>query len=101
MALAAMTAIKGVRIPAQERPHRPGEGPLSGADEEMEMVRQERPGIDVPGLSGRPSGYALEPVLAILRVVKDPLAVHSPGHDMVQNPGRIETGASWHASFLA
>ena len=57
------------------------------------MVRQERSGIDAPSLSGRSSGYALEPVLAILRVVKDPLAVHSPGHDMVQNlPGASRRG---------
>jgi hypothetical protein len=44
-----MAAIEGPRVAGEERAHTVGEGPGARPDEEMEMIRQERPSLDGPG----------------------------------------------------
>ena len=46
MAAAAVAAIEGGSVAGQEGAHTAGQGALSGVDQEMQVIGQERPGIE-------------------------------------------------------
>jgi hypothetical protein len=48
---ALVAPVERTRITRQQRPHRAGQRALGGPNEEVEMVRQERPGIEDPRLA--------------------------------------------------
>jgi len=93
MAVALVAPIEGPGVAGQERPHGPREGALAGANEQVEVIGQEGPGVDrqCPRL-----GQGRQAVEEVSAISEDGPALDPAHHDMVQDPRRIEAWSPRH-----
>jgi hypothetical protein len=91
-----VAAIEGSRVSSEEAPHDAGQGAGSGPHQEVEVVRQECPGVDRerPGV-GVTCDLPHE-VLPILVIPEDDLAIHPPDHHVMKDPGGIQARTARH-----
>jgi hypothetical protein len=75
----------------EEIPHAPGQRTLAGADEQMRVVREQRPRIDGGGAPIREARQRRDEVLAVRVLLEDDAALQPPHHDGVEGVRRIET----------
>jgi hypothetical protein len=61
-----MAAVEGPRVAGEQGAHAVGEGPGPRPDQEVEVIREERPGVDTHGLT--PVALAAEDDFVTLRV---------------------------------
>jgi hypothetical protein len=66
----------------------------------MEVIRQQRPRIHRQCRCIDQTGHALDEILPVGIILKDPLALGSPRHHMVENSRGIESGTAWHEIIL-
>ena len=81
-----MPPVEGAGVPGQEAPHAPGQGPRPGADEEVGVVREERPGVDGPGGPFRQVGHPGDEVGAISACSGRPIGVFTMTDPAVHDP---------------
>ena len=105
MPAARMPPVEGPRIPSQEGAHTTGQRPHPGADQQIGMIREERPGADGEDPGGLCEGSpAREEVGPIPVIPEDHGPLDPPHHHLVGVPvedsGRraegIETRLTWH-----
>jgi hypothetical protein len=95
-----VSAVEGPGVAREEGAHAAGERALSGADQEVGMVRQERPGVDRPGPLCRQVGHAGDKVGAVRVVAEANGSLDPSHHDVVKGLGRIEAGLTRHGASL-
>jgi hypothetical protein len=96
VARTAVAAVEAPGVAGEETAHAPGEGTLPRTDQEVGVVREQRPGIDRPGSrlgQGREPGHEVVPVLVI---PKDGSPLDASHHDMMEGVGRVQARLAWH-----
>jgi hypothetical protein len=91
-----VAAIEGPGVPAEEGPHRPGEGAGPCPHQEVGVIGEQGPGEHGDGPS---LGQALEPAeefRAVRVVAEDHLPVEASHHHMVEGPRSIEARLAGH-----
>ncbi len=83
-------------VPGEERPHAPGEGSAAGSDQEVEVVREEGPGIHPEGSPRCEALQSAHEVRPVPVIPEDHLPIQPPGHHVVEDAGGIEAGATGH-----
>jgi hypothetical protein len=90
--LEAVTAVDGARVPGEQAPHAMGQGAGAGAQQEVELGGEERPGGPREGPRLGEPGEAAEELLGVRRVPEDPAPLDSPRPHVVQPPGASNRG---------
>jgi hypothetical protein len=83
-------------IAREETPHAAGQRAGPGPDQQVGMIREERPGVDRPGALRRQSGHAGHEVGAVRVVAEERGPLNPPHHDVMEGVGRIEAGLAGH-----
>jgi hypothetical protein len=93
-----VAAVEGPSVPRQKGAHAAGQGPRPGADQQMGMIGEERPGIDDPG-SRLGEGFQTRDEIAAVGVVpKDSRPLDPPHHHMMQSVRGIQAGLAGHGA---
>jgi hypothetical protein len=98
MPRALVAAIEGPGIPGEEPAHAPGEGAAAAPDEEMSVVREQRPGVDDEAALLHDGGESGDEVGAVGIAAEDHLAVEAAHHHMVEDAGGIEARLAGHGN---
>jgi hypothetical protein len=96
VANALMAPIEGARVASEEGSHHAGQGPRPSPDEEVGMVREERPGVDREAALRHRVGKAIEEVSTVGIPPEDGRLFNPPHHHMVEGIRGIESRAAWH-----
>jgi len=100
VAVPPVAAVERNGIAGHQRPHQPAQRNIPTPEQEMEMVRKQRPGV-APDPSNRQDRLETgEETLVILTVPEDPGPVNSPGYDVLEETGGIESGMAGHRFYL-
>lgn len=62
----------------------------------MKMVWDQRPGIALGLGFFQDYGKTIKERFAVFLILEDLSSFNSPGHDMLQKTGRVESGLPWH-----
>ena len=93
---AGVAEVESDRVAGQQPPHESGQRDLAGAQQQMEMVVDQRPGETV-GLGGDQQIREPPDELAPVVIVGEDLAFLDPADDdVLQEIGDVYTGGSWH-----
>jgi hypothetical protein len=93
---AAVAAVETDRIASEKPAHYGGKRCGTGAGEQVEMVRDEAPGVHGGFGFGHQFGEPAEEIESISIVAEDLPAFDATGDDVVENAGRVEPRSSWH-----
>ena len=98
MAHALVAPIEATGVPREERAHTPGQRSGTRAEQEVGVIREERPGVDGEcPLLGQPGDPADE-VRPVGVVAEDGRPLDPPHHHVVQGPGGVEAGMARHGT---
>jgi hypothetical protein len=93
-----VTAVEANGVSHKESSHYLGKGDKSGS--EKKMVRDEHPCVTAGFDLWQEFRKALQEILTVPFVHEDFSTLYPPHHDVVQDPGRVQTGLSRHVSLL-
>ena len=93
-----VAAAEGPGVAAELKAHTVGEGPGSRPDQEMEVIREERPGLYDPGAGLHLGPEPGEEVGAIGVTPEDDGPLHPSHPDMVQGTGGIHPRPTRHGT---
>jgi hypothetical protein len=82
---APVASVEGARIPSEETTHGSAEWPGPSPHEQMDVVRQEGPGVDREGLGLCERPETRHEVGAILVVPEDPATFQAANHDVMED----------------
>ena len=91
-----MAAVEGPGVAGEQGAHAAGEGPGPGPDQEVGVIREERPGVDGPGARLRQGSEPGDEVGAIGVIPEDDCPLDPAHHDMVQGARRIQARLARH-----
>jgi hypothetical protein len=95
-----VSPIERPRISGEKRTHGAGQGPLSGSDKQVCVVRQESPGVYAPRSCPRETRKALDEIVSIRVISKNELPIQASHHYMVKYAGSIQSRATRHEHLL-
>jgi hypothetical protein len=85
----------------QNFPHQIPKGSITCADKQMDMVRHQHPCITSAASQRKILFKSTKKVIPVAVVKKDILAIQTPGDDMMNRTGDIESSVSRHATMIA
>jgi hypothetical protein len=96
VARAPMAAIEASGVAGQESSHTPRERAAPATNEEMGVVREQCPGVDVEAAVLCQGGEPRDEVRTVRIVAEDELTIKSSHHHMVEDPGGIKSRLARH-----
>ena len=99
MADAVMAAIEGAGVAREERAHTPGERPGAGADQEVRLIREQRPRVDGESALRDQADQAGDEVGPVPVVAEDGRPLDPPHHDVVEGVRSIQAGLARHRTW--
>lgn len=96
----SVAAIEFPRIARKEDAHVSRQGSRSGAHEEMEMVRKERPRIHAKAACLNQTRQAIDEIGPIPIVSEDGLPIQSATHHVLEDPGGVKARLTRHGRNL-
>jgi hypothetical protein len=96
MAAPSMAAVELTRMASHESMHGAGETRPSRSKKQVEVVRNESPGIEQNSAPLDHPTQASHESVPVGVVSEDARPLDAPGHYVMENTGRVESWASWH-----
>jgi len=101
LTVATMTTIVGNSIPGEEPSHDPSDRNRTCPEKEMNVIRNEGPGITGSTGVAEYISETIQETLSVLVVLKDILAFYAPDDDMMKGPWCINAGLTWHVVMIS
>ena len=95
-----MPTVKGDSITGENFPHQIPKGSVTRADKQMEMVGHQHPCITSAASQSKILFKSTKKVIPVAVIKKDILAIQTPGDDMMNRTGDIESSVSRHAAMI-
>jgi hypothetical protein len=95
-----MPTVKGDSITGENFPHQIHKGPITCADKQTDMVGHQQPCITSAASQRKILFKSTKKVIPIAVIKKDILAIQTPGDDMMNRTGDIESSVSRHAAMI-
>jgi len=95
-----MPTVKGDSITGENFPHQIPKGSITCADKQMDMVGHQHPCITSAASQRKILFKSTKKVIPVAVVKKDILAIQTPGDDMMNRTGDIESSVSRHAAMI-
>jgi len=95
-----VSAVEVDHISGKKFSHAGGQRLIPSSHQQMKMVRHERPGVNLQMSRQRQLCQTVQKISPIYLVSKNPCPFDPTAHNMVQSPGCIKSGLSWHDASL-
>jgi uncharacterized protein (DUF1499 family) len=100
MSAAAMAAVEGRGVAAENGLRESGKADIGGAQKEMGVIRHQAPGVDLRARGPDNLADTPEQVRSIAIAPEDPAALDAACHHVVQGSGVVESRTARHASRM-
>jgi hypothetical protein len=93
-----MPLIEGNGIAGEQTPHDGGDGGGTGPQQQMEMIRNERPGEAGSGSIKQNTAEPFQEIVPVLVITENAFSFNPSADDMMKGTGRIDAdaGLAWH-----
>jgi hypothetical protein len=99
MPISLVAAVEGDGITGHETPHEMTQMNVSASEQKMKMVWKQGPCITMDSSRIQYVLKAGQEILIVLVVPEDPAPLNSPGHDVLEKAGGIESWLARHGSI--
>ena len=96
MPISPVAAVEGDGITGHETSHGPAQMNIFASEQEMKMVWKQRPRITMDSSRIQHVLKAGQEIPIVLLVPEDPAPLNSPGHDVLEKAGGIESWLARH-----
>ena len=96
MPISPVAAVEGDGMTGHEASHGPAEMDIFAPEQEMKMVWKQGPCITMDSSRIEHILKAGQEILIVLLVPEDPAPLNSPGHDVLEKTGGIESWLARH-----
>ena len=100
MPISPVAAVEGDGIAGHETSHGPAQMNIFASEQEMKMVWKQRPCITMDSSRIQHVLKAGQEIPIVLLVPEDPAPLNSPGHDVLEKAGGIESGLARHGYLV-
>ena len=100
MPISPVAAVEGDGITGHETSHGPAQMNIFASEQEMKMVWKQRPRITMDSSRIQHVLKAGQEIPIVLLVPEDPAPLNSPGHDVLEKAGGIESGLARHGYLV-
>ena len=95
-----MPTVKKDGITGENFPHQIPKGSITCADKQMDMVGHQHPCITSAASQRKILFKSTKKVIPVAVIKKNILAIQTPGDDMINRTGDIESSVSRHAAMI-